>query len=264
VSGEDLQYAQEQLDGHGLVRGLDLLSTGHVRIETMFLYPDGSSVDVFLVREADSPLLPPSRLTDLGQTMAWLLTMQVKPRQSKKRQALLEDALRLYRVEQRRGELVLPLEVVNDDIVQGVLGLGQACVRAADLSFTRRSSLYSPFRDEVEEVLVDTDLFYEPDVELVGRFEKRVPVDFLVHGPAAHFAILGLSSGSASAAHVQANEIFRKWFDLDIPERPEGRVTVFDDRVDVYRDDDLKRLETLSSIVALSDRQALLWHLTAH
>ena len=56
---------------------------------------------------------------------------------------------------------------------------------------------------------------------------------------------------------MQANEIFRRWFDLDIPERQEQRVTVFDDTVDVYREDDIQRLKNLSEVVALSDRQSL-------
>ncbi len=58
-------------------------------------------------------------------------------------------------------------------------------------------------------------------------------------------------------AHIQAKEIFRRWYDLDVPERPEQRVTVFDDSVDVYRDEDLERLKSLSDVIALSDRRAL-------
>jgi hypothetical protein len=93
--------------------------------------------------------------------------------------------------------------------------------------------------------------------ELVGRHGRPVRVDFLVHGQRTSSALLTLASGSASQAHVAANEIFRRWYDLDSPERAEQRVTVLDDRHDVYRDDDIARLKELSDVVAFSDRQTL-------
>jgi len=40
-------------------------------------------------------------------------------------------------------------------------------------------------------------------------------------------------------------------------------VTVFDDRFNVYRDDDLRHLRDLSDVVALSDRQTIADLLTA-
>ncbi len=88
-----LAEVQKLLSGHPLVRSVDQLPKGHVRIETPFMYPDGGSVDVFLVDE--SPLLPPTKLSDLGQTIAWLADVQVKPWLSKKRRQFLEDALHL-------------------------------------------------------------------------------------------------------------------------------------------------------------------------
>ena len=86
---------------------------------------------------------------------------------------------------------------------------------------------------------------------------RIVRVDFLAEGRSTKSAILTLSSGNASQAHVAANEIFRRWYDLDTPTRNEQRVTILDDRADVYREDDIQRLRDLSQIVAFSDRQTL-------
>ncbi|MGJ8495971.1 DUF1828 domain-containing protein, partial [Glaesserella parasuis] len=97
-------------------------------LETGFLYPDGSSVDVFVVEE--SALLRTIKLSDLGQTMSWLLDVQVKPWLSKKRQRFVEDALRVHGVHQAGGALELPLASL-DGLVEGVVKLGQACVRVA-------------------------------------------------------------------------------------------------------------------------------------
>jgi hypothetical protein len=250
----NLDTIKKQTAGHALVRGIDTVRSGAVRLETAFLYPDGSSVDVF-VRE-ESPLFGTSRLSDLGQTTAWLLDVQVKPWLSKKRQRFLEDALRIYGVEQAGGALELALSSPSA-LMDGIVRLGQACVRVADLTYTRRSALQSGVSDELEEFLSDANLAFEANQELVGRQGAPVRVDFLVRGKTVQSALLALASANASQAHITANEIFRKWYDLDVPQRHEQRVTVFDDRFDAYRDEDLSRLRDLSDVVALSDRQSL-------
>ncbi|MCK6520206.1 DUF1828 domain-containing protein [Myxococcota bacterium] len=246
------EQLRDRLAQHPLVRSIDTLRTGPLRIETAFLYPDGASIDLFLCEEPS--LFPAPALSDLGQTMSWLLDVQVKPWLSRKRQALLDDALRLYGVEQRGGELVKPLTSA-DDVLPGLVLLGQACVRTADLQYTKRSVLVTSFSEQVEESLIDAEVPYTPNVELEGRFSQAVRVDFLAEGPRLRSAILTLSSGNTSQAHICANEIFRKWYDLN--ERNEQRLTVLDDRADVYREEDLRRIRDLSDIVALSDRQTL-------
>jgi hypothetical protein len=251
----DVKQVEAQLAGHALVRGVDRLRSGPIRIETAFLYPDGASIDLFLVEAGD--LSHTIDLSDLGQTMAWLLDVQVKPWLSRKRQAFVHDALRIYGVQQRGGQLVRPLTGGLEGLLSAIVLLGQACVRVADLMFTKRSAMVASFTEQVEEVLSDVEVPYTPNAELEGRFGRIVRVDFLAEGRSTKSAILTLSSGNASQAHVAANEVFRRWYDLDTPARSEQRVTILDDRADVYRDDDIRRLRDLSQIVAFSDRQTL-------
>lgn len=250
----DLDDIQTRLHGHALVRGVDRVPKGHVRLETAFLYPDGGSVDVFVVKE--EPLFPRLKLSDLGQTISWLGDVQVRPWLSKKRQRLIEDALRIHHVRQSGGALEADLASL-DDLVSGIVRLGQSCVRVADLTYTRRTALQVGISEEVEEVLAEADLDYETNVELEGRFGSKVRVDFLVPTVRRMSAILALSSANSSQAHIVANEIFRKWYDLVSPERSEQRITIFDDRYDVYRTEDLERLRDVSEVVALSERQLL-------
>lgn len=250
----DITDIAARLSDHALVRRVDSVRGAAIRIETAFLYPDGASIDLFVVEEAE-----PSRalrLSDFGQTMSWLLDVQVKPWLSRKRQGFLDDVMNLYKVEQQGGELVRSLAGL-DELVPGIVSLGQACVRVADLMFTKRSAMVTSFAEQVEEVLGDVEVPYSPNAELEGRFGRVVRVDFLAQGPRVNSAMLTLSSGTASQAHVAATEIFRRWYDLDTPVRSEQRITVLDDRVNVYRDDDLRRLRELSDVVALSDRQTL-------
>ncbi len=250
----DIEEIRKLADGHSLIHGIDQLPKGYVRMETAFIYPDGSSVDVFVVD--DAPLLRTLKLSDLGQTTSWLLDVQVRPWLSKKRQGLLEDALRSLDVRQEGGALERPLSSITQ-LIDGVVKLGQACVRVADLVYTKRSSLQTVVTEDIEELLADFELAFEPNGELIGRQGTKVRVDFLVHGARCDSALLALSSGNSNQAHTVANEIFRKWYDLDAPTRTEQRVTVFDDRYDIYRDEDLSRLRDLSDVVALSDKVAL-------
>lgn len=248
----DETQLQNIVKGHSLIRAVDQVPKGHLRMETAFHYPDGSSIDVFVVQE--TPASGALKLSDLGQTTSWLLDVQVRPWLSKKRQRFVEDAIKIYRISQSGGALECPMNSL-EEVVDGVVRLGQACVRVADLTYTRRSSLQSVVTEDLEEFLADSDLEFETNKELPGRRGSLVRVDFLVHRPKVDSALLTLSSGNAAQAHSASNEIFRRWYDLSA--RNEQKVTIFDDRYDVYRDEDLARLRDLSDVVALSDKTAI-------
>lgn len=262
-----LDEVQQQLKDRSIVREIDVVPKGHIRILTGLLYPDGANVDVFIVN--DSPVIPARatpakslRLSDFGQTITWLLDVGVRPWQSKKRQALIEDVLRLYDVQQDGGELLLDLKP-GDDLTVGILRLAQACIRVADLTFTRRASLQSPFSDDVEEVLADAELRFEVGSELVGRNNRPVRVDYLVTGQTKRSAVLALSALNAQSAHNSANEIFRKWFDLDVAGRDHENVTVYDDRQPFHREDDLERLQNFSMVIPFSEKETIVGFLAA-
>jgi len=242
-----------RLGGGSLVRGASVLPSGYLRLETPFRYPDGTSIELFLPREPSGPGV---RLTDLGQTTEWLLHLRLKPWLSQRRQALLDSVLRIFSAHQDGGQLVVELDDIKD-LASGVIRLAQCCLRVADLSYTRRASLRTGFAEEVEELLGDSDLAYAPGAEIAGRGQRQVHVDFVVRGATSRSLILAIASQNASAAHARANEVFRSWYDLDMPERTEQRVTVFDDRSQAYRDDDLARLEELSLVLPFSDREGL-------
>ena len=253
----DLVSLKERVPKLCMVKSVDVVPKGHLRIETGFLYPDGSSVDVFLVNDPREPLLPASKVSDLGQTLAFLLDHDVKPRGSKKRQAQLETAISLYGVSLAGGALEKSISDTQDSLGEAIILLGQACVRMADLVYTKRMQLQSVFTEDVEEFLSDADLEYQAGVELPGQFAP-VPIDFLVRGTTTTSAVLTLSSRlPSSSAHIQTNEVFRKWHDLREAGRAEQRVTLFDDGADgarAYRDEDLRRIETYATLLPFSDR----------
>jgi hypothetical protein len=236
-----------------MVRGIDTVPRGHLRLETKFLYPDRSSVDVFVLHPPPGSIVPTAPvLSDLGQTTTWLADVQVRPWQSKKRQRFIEDTLYTLGIHQNGGALETSFEPLHDSFEDAVIRLGQACVRVADLFFTRRSTLQVNATEEVEELISDAELPYEPNAQLAGRHGNVVVVDFLVAGRRNKSAVLTLAAQYTASAHSSANEVFRKLYDLDTPMRSEQRVTVYDDRYDVYRSDDLDRIRDLSELVPLS------------
>ena len=250
----DMDAIAKLVQNHRLILETTRLEKGHVRLETAFTYPDGSQIDVFLANEG--PLIPLRRLTDFGNTSSWLLDLQVKPWLSSKRKQLLEQTLASLGVQQNGG--ALDLEIAGPEaLMDGVVRLGQACIRMADLHYTRRSSLTPPMGETLEDIFNDSELVYESDLEFPGRFGKPVKVDYRVHGARNTSLIMAMATGNPNVAHTRANEILRTWYDLNIPERTETRVSIFDDSMDVYREEDLARLRDFSDLLPLSDRRGI-------
>lgn len=238
--------------------GIEEISRGRIRIETRFRYPDGGSIELWFVQDTESlpQLRTVPKLSDLGETMTWLFHAQVKPWTSEKRRLFVQDVLSLYEIEREGGELMRRIDDVGQ-LGDEIIRLGQACLRVSDLVFTKRMTISSSVTEHVEAALDDADLSYVPDAEIAGRFGKRVRLDFMVKRPVRDSGILTLTSTTRSSAHYTANEIFTKWYDLQDSSAIERRVTVFDDRQQWYRDEDLERLEELSVVVPLTDTRRL-------
>ena len=56
---------------------------GAVRIRTPMMYPDGTIIDVFVLREENGYLL-----TDYGETLGWLRMQSPNPKRSRRQQLL--------------------------------------------------------------------------------------------------------------------------------------------------------------------------------
>ena len=258
-----LENIKSQLAGNFFVRSVERLPKGHIRIATRDVYPDGAHIDVFVRKD---PLQPegPMVLSDLGNTTAWLLDVGIKPWLSKKRRTMVEDSISPFSVVQRGGELQLHLEP-SEDLAVGIFRLSQACVRVAALNLTRRDGLITPLGEDIEAVFEEAGLSYEPNVELATAMGGVVRLDYVVSGRTESSAVQTLASSTATGAHVLANEVFRKWFDLSsttgFAMKP---VTVFEDRRErLFRPEDLTRLERLSFVVGVSERNSLVDYLAA-
>lgn len=237
---------REMVEGFSLVKACDRVKNGMLRIATPFQYADGSHIDLFLEQD----LTQEWKLTDMGQTIAYLLDLHVKPWSSKRRDQAVTDICQALGVQKEDAQLYRRIPANEPSVfTDSLVRLAQACIRVADIALTQRFRMVSAFRDEVEEFVATIDVPYETPYVLAGRFRKDVEVDFMVQGQVTKSLILTLSTQNAAAAHGLCNEVFRKWYDLSDHRQSHLFVTAFDTTTDVFRHDDLSRIRDVSSVL---------------
>lgn len=199
-----------------LVIQCDQTKTGALRIATPFQYPNGEHIDLFI--ESEPSLLKEIRLSDHGHTIAYLVDAGVKPWSTKRRNALVDEICRSLDVI-RAGDqfLVRVPDGATNKIPDAIARLAQACIRTCDIIFTARSSTATAFKENFEEFLVDSEIPYEPDVELVGGLGENniVPVDFRVIGKTVQSLVLLVSGSNPASVTSGAINTFKKFFDLE-------------------------------------------------
>lgn len=241
----------------GLVRTVEPTSRGHVRIETAFSYPDGSTVDLYLARRDDllEGVTPPI-LTDFGNSLSWLMDLNIFPHRTKRRAHLLSDIIETYQV--NREGAALQTEVIDNNILDALVRLSQACIRVTDLSFTQRFVTKGRFSEEVEDFLADIDADYEPDAE-VAVSGKLIRVDFSIRTRRSPIALMTLPSDAKAKTLLRqrAEHVFTTFYDLQRGHWDGEMVAALDDREAAYEQQDLDRIDDVATIVSFSDRQAL-------
>lgn len=252
--------AEEFLGQNALVAGIDSVPKGHIRIETGFLYPDGSSIDVFLENNPGMLDVTRPKLTDFGGTWAWLQTLDMKPNKSPTQKLFFNKIMEVYGCCLVGSSIELQLDRL-EELPMGIMKLGQACLRTADTIYTKRFRLQNGFNQEVEEFILEVASEYEPGAAIPLRSGEIIKVDFKVKGIKVDTAIQTLASGNAQYAHQRAVEINARWDDLRELSEWLGTgnqcLTVFDDSSNVYDSQDIARLERKSTVLPLSDTENL-------
>lgn len=220
-----------------LNRQCDEIADGTLRISTPFLYPDGSFVDLFLENRSVGGRF----LSDLGETIAYLHSRSVVI-EGQARKKIVSAICAPLDITLNKGQLELWLTDAVD-LADGMMRLGQACIRVATLLYTSRASVDRSFRKVVVDAVRQTKLPFRSPVTMPGRFGKAVRIDAEVKGPRTSL-VKTLSAGSHSAMV----EAFRCWYDLDDLKDKSQFITVIDDDV-ASRRDDISRLAEVSKVV---------------
>jgi hypothetical protein len=230
------------------------------RIRTPYLYPDGDVIDLFC--KAEDGVLT---ISDLGETTRWLRLQSVSPKRSAKQKALIEDACLTHGVEFYKGMLQARCRP-GESLAPVVLRVGQAALRISDLWFTFRTRSVESLTDEVADFLAEHHLPFDRGEKLAGRSGRSWTVDFHVRAPARSSLIYVLSTGSRSAARTIAEHVLAGWYDLNhLAAGPEALrfVSLFDDTIDVWSQEDFRLVEQLSTVTRWSQPETLAEVLTA-
>lgn len=247
-----------------LVSECDVVRNGALRLSTPFQYPNGEYIDLFLQR---SGLFDMYTLSDFGQTSLYLKDAQAKLDAIRKT-SLVEDICGQFRVHFTDEGLSVDLGFEPPtDLSDPILRLVQACMRVAEFASHVKSRTSNPFRDDIQGFLADSRLPHIPDVLVPTSWtDKPVKIDFQVTGIHAISYLLTLSASNQQTAHVTANEIFRKWYDLKkddgtvrqplVAARSDYQfVTVYNSKSAV-RSEDLRRISEYSKTVAYPKEKA--------
>jgi Domain of unknown function DUF1828 len=230
------------------------------RIRTPFLYPDGDLVDLFLQDQGAVMVL-----SDLGETLRWLRMQTVAQRKSKKQRQLITDVVQTCGIQEFKGSLFVRLDSL-DQLAEASVRLGQAAMRVADLWFTLRNQAFESIADEVEAYLIDEKVRYERSIKLIGRSTRQWTIDFQTATAKRTCLISVLSTGTRGATRQLTNNTMAAWVDLSQYQGmtpPHRFVSLFDDTVDIWDEDDFKLLEDYSEIVRWSDPSELLIKISA-
>jgi len=239
---------QSYLKTFSLVKECDVIRNGALRIATPFQYPNGSSIDLFM--KEVNPASDGWILSDQGQTVAYLLDLHINLSATKKRKSIIADICKSLGTEFNDGQFEIKIAKKDmNDLANRIVLLSQACIRVSDISFTQRLRTTTVFREDMEEFFDAIDLPFESTIPLVGQFNIPVEIDFRVKGKQTTSLIKTLSTGNGTAAHTLSNEILRCWYDLQGLRNQTQFITIFDTTNNVFRDEDLQRLGTLSSVM---------------
>jgi len=163
------------------------------RVFTPFRFEDGDHFDIVLKREGDSWVL-----TDEANTLMHLsYWLDEKEIESGNRHQIIQGSLSGFSVEDRNGELVIP--VVNERFGDALFNFVQALSKVTDVSFLSRERVKTTFLEDLRAFIASqvpaqrvsfdwTDPSHDP--------RKHYPVDFRVNEIARPLFIYGLPTES--------------------------------------------------------------------
>ena len=117
-------------------------SGNRTRVRTPFLFPDGDSIDVYVMAR-DQQLM----VSDLGETLRWLRMQTVSERETPRFLTLASDVCVTQGLEWRQGILQARCDGL-EDVAMAVLRVAQGCVRVSDLWFALRFRSAEPLGED--------------------------------------------------------------------------------------------------------------------
>ncbi len=220
------------------------------RIRTPYLYPDGDNIDIFIKKDGDIFIA-----SDLGETTRWLRMQTISKKRSPKQQTLIEDACQTHGIEFFRGMLIVRCRK-EDSLSSIVFRLTQTALRVSDLWFTMRTRSVESVNDEVADFLSEHQFQFKRSEKLIGRSGRTWMPDFHIRTIHQSSLLYVLSTGSRSAARSVVYQVHTAFFDLNhLASGPEALnfISLFDDTLDIWSDEDFRLVEQVSEVARWSN-----------
>ena len=218
-------------------------------------YPDGGFVDVFVAAGEAGRYL----VTDFGDTLGWLRMNSTGSKLSPNQRAMIDDVALTLGIELDRGQLQLVGDGASP-LADHVQRLAQAAVRVADISFTFRAQTTDTVADDVDEWLRSRSFEVQRGVRRRGRSDREWLIDYVVRVDDRDSFVFLLSSGARATARRTVEHVVAGCVDLSTwPPAPGQRplVSLIDDTIDIWRDEDLSLLSDVSELAMWSRRDEL-------
>lgn len=224
------------------------------KIQTPYLYPDGDVVDIF-VKYQDSGFI----LTDLGETIGWLLTNSISNSLSEKKDELIKDSLIIYQVERYKGMLIKRCENA-ENLSSAVIDLCQAIIRVSDVSFTFSGKTTNSFYQDVADFLMEEKFDFERNVAYQGQSERERKIEFKVINQDNISLIKGLHYTTKSQANSRSDIINSCWSDLQYIRTTNSNInfiSLINDELEIPYPENIRLLESNSIIAYWSEKNQL-------
>ncbi len=196
------------------------------RVFTPFLFEDGDHLAIVLRKEQSEWIL-----SDEGHTYMHL-TYDIDERDLQKgtRQKIITNALYMFSVNDREGELILPIQ--EDHYGDALYSFAQALLKITDVSYLSRERVRSTFMEDFHVFMENTVPeerrtfnWHDPERDSQGMYS----VDCRVNGMARPLFVFALPSDDKTRDATISMLQFEKW---GIPFRS---MTIFEDQETVNR-----------------------------
>lgn len=167
-----------------------------IRIETPFLFPDGDSYQIYLKTMPTGGF----RISDMGHTLMHLsYENDLDVFRKGTRGNLLEQILLELGLKEEEGSFFV--EVMMEEIPEGVFKLGQGITKIYDLTFLNRYRVESTFYEDLEERIyniVGKEKVTRDYIESQMENGNDYPIDFRIEGKGAPLFLFGVANRDKS------------------------------------------------------------------
>lgn len=225
--------------------------TEGVRVRTPLMYPDGDLVDVFVLERGGERVV-----TDHGDALGWLSERSASGTLTAAQDAMAQDVCRTQGVELHYGRLLRRCES-EAAVADSVQRVALAAVRVADIWFTFRARAQATIGDEVNEWLMANERQFDVKrrVKSRGQSSREWIVDYEIRSEARTSLVFLLSTSTRGAVPRITKHVFTGCTDLSHlkEDQPDlAFVSLFNDTVDVWREEDFRLVEGVSEIARWS------------